>query len=101
MKIKWSLLALNRVEEIARYIAADKPGAARKWVARIFDQVKIIEDFPKSGRMVPELERDDVRELLFGQYRIIYRLKNNQIEVLTVRHGKQILPVKEIWEQLN
>ena len=55
MKIVWSPLALERVEDIARYIAEDKPDAAVKWVDGLFSTVERLADFPKSGRMVPEV----------------------------------------------
>ncbi|MCH8533411.1 MAG: type II toxin-antitoxin system RelE/ParE family toxin [Saccharospirillum sp.] len=55
MRIVWSPLALERVEDIAQYIAEDKPGAAVEWVDGIFDTVERLADFPESGRVVPEV----------------------------------------------
>lgn len=98
MKIVWSPLAIDRVSEIARYIALDKPAAAEKWVENIFNVVMRLEQFPESGRLVPEIQLENFQEILFGNYRIIYRIDENQISVLTVRSGKQILPVDEILE---
>ena len=49
-----------------------------------------------SGRIVPEIHREDIRELIYGNYRIIYRLETKKVAILTVRHGKQILPIDEI-----
>ena len=96
MKIIWSPLAIDRVSEIAEYIALDNPVAAEKWVDDIFDSVKRLKQFPNSGRIIPELPLENFREIIFGNYRIIYRTEENQISVLTVRHGKQVLPVDEI-----
>ena len=96
MKIIWSPLAIERVSEIAEYIALDNPVAAEKWVDDIFDSVKRLKKFPKSGRMIPELQLEHFREIIFGNYRVIYRVEENQLSVLTVRHGKQVLPVDEI-----
>jgi len=98
MKVVWSPLAVERVEEIARYIAQDKPAAAEQWVKAVFDKVWQTVLFPESGRLVPEVRRRDLRELVFGNYRIIYRLGSTEIAVLTVRHFKQILPVEEITD---
>lgn len=92
MKIIWSPLAISRINEIADYIAADNPDAAIKWVDEIFEKVERINDFPLSGRLVPELERKDIREILFGNYRIIYRIMKNEVSILTIRHLKQQLP---------
>ncbi len=96
MKIIWSPLAVDRISEIAEYIALDNPVAAEKWVDGIFDSVKQLKQFPNSGRMIPELQLENFREIIFGNYRVIYRVDENQVSILTVRHGKQVLPVDEI-----
>ena len=96
MKIIWSPLAIDKTSEIAEYIAKDKPIVAQDWVNKIFQKVDILKSSPEIGRIVPEVGRKDIRELIFGNYRIIYRLENKSISILTVRHGKQILPVEEI-----
>ncbi len=74
MKIIWSPLAVDRVSEIAEYIALDKPPAAEKWVDAIFNSVKRLEQFPESGRIIPEIQLGNFREIIFGNYRIIYGL---------------------------
>jgi toxin ParE1/3/4 len=96
MKVIWSPLAIDRVSEIATYIAQENPTAAGKWVDTVFRKVEDLQDFPESGRVVPETENKAIRELIYGNYRLIYRLEEKRISVLTVRHGKQILPVDEI-----
>lgn len=96
MKIIWSPLAIDRATEIAEYIAQDNPSAATKWVTTLFDKVNLLKSSPKSGRIVPETHREDIRELIYGNYRIIYRAEKIKISVLTVKHGKQILPIEEI-----
>ncbi len=96
MKIIWSPLAVGRVTEIAEYIAQDSPSAATQWVENLFQKVQLLKSSPKSGRMVPEIHREDIRELIYGNYRVIYRAEKNKISVLTVRHGKQILPVEDL-----
>jgi len=96
VRIIWSPLSLERVAEIADYIARDNLTAAERWVDGIFKLVEPLEDLPKLGRIVPEIERDDFREVIKGNYRIIYRVEPEQVSILTVRHGKQILPLEEI-----
>ena len=96
MKIQWSPLAVGRVSEIAEYIAQDDSFSAETWVRSVFDRVKQVKDFSKSGRYVPEIKRKDIRELIYGNYRIIYRIEKNRVSVLTVRHVRQILPVDDI-----
>ncbi|MFA7184372.1 MAG: type II toxin-antitoxin system RelE/ParE family toxin [Victivallales bacterium] len=97
MKIKWTDQAENRAYDIAAYIALDSITEAEKWVWQIFDYVRRLERFPESGRYVPELpDRKDIRELVFKNYRIIYKIEKSTVFILTVRNYKQILPVEEI-----
>ena len=96
MKIIWSPLAVERAAEIAEYISRDNPTAAKKWVDTVFSKVDQLKSFPESGRIVPEIDSKDFRELIYGNYRIIYRLEKIQVSIFTIRHGKQILPLDEI-----
>ena len=96
MRIQWSPLAIDRISEISDYIAQDDPFAADKWLRSVFDRVKQVRDFSTSGRYVPEISRKDIRELIYGNYRIIYRVEAKIISILTVRHFKQILPIEDI-----
>ena len=95
MKVEWSPLALDRVSDIARYIAKDNPGAAERWVNELFDSVARLADFPESGRVVPEVGVRRIRELIFGAYRVIYSVKD-KVDILAVRRGSQLLDVSEI-----
>ena len=97
MNIEWTNLAKNRVYKIAAYIAIDSIMKAEKWVGDIFDYVQRLENFPERGRYVPELiARKDIRELVFKNYRVIYRIEKSKVYILTVRNYKQILPLDEI-----
>ncbi len=94
MKVQWAPLAIDRVGEIAAYIAADNPVAAEKWIRDAFACVGQLGRFPKSGRQIPETPRKDIRELVWGNYRIIYRIDAHHVSIMTVRHMKQILPME-------
>ncbi len=96
MKIVWSPLAVDKASEIAEYIALDKPSAAGRWIEEIFSKVDRLQSSPQVGRIVPEISDKQFRELIYGNYRIIYRIEVNQISILTIRHGRQILPIDEI-----
>jgi addiction module RelE/StbE family toxin len=96
MKVIWSPLAIDRASEIAEYIYLDNPTAANKWIDNIFEKVLILKSSPKIGREVPELNRKEIREIIFGNYRIIYRIERLNISILTIRYSKQILPIDEI-----
>lgn len=96
MKIVWSPLSLDRVTEITKYIVIDNPQAANSWIEELFNSVDQLRSFPRSGRKVPELSEDPIREIIFGNYRIIYRIEVQQISILTVRNIRQILPESDI-----
>ena len=96
MKIIWSPLAIDRASEIAEYIAQDKPSAAEKQINAVFSKVEQLKSSHEIGRVVPEIGNDQFRKLIYGNYRIIYRIEKKQISILTIRHGKQILPIDEI-----
>jgi plasmid stabilization system protein ParE len=96
MKIIWSPLTVGRASEIAEYIALDKPSAADKWITTLFPKVEQLVSSPKIGRVVPEIGDEQFRELIYGNYRIIYRVEKRQVSILTIRHGKQILPIEDI-----
>lgn len=96
MKIIWSPLSLKRALEITQYIANDKPLAARKWIDQILNTVLQLKKFPMKGRIVPEVKRAYIREIILGNYRIIYRTDKKQITILTIRYSKQRLPLNEL-----
>jgi len=89
-------LAVDQVRDIASYIALDKPSAAIQWAEKIFSSVEILHDNSESGRMVPELNRKEIRELIQGNYRVIYKIKKKEILVLVVQSGWQELKEDEI-----
>ena len=96
MKVQWAPLAIDRVAEIAAYIAEDDPIAAEKWIRDAFARVGQLGRLPQSGRQIPETPRKDIRELVWGNYRIIYRIETHHASILTVRHMKQILPMEDL-----
>ena len=96
MKLVWSPLALDRVEQIVNEIALDRPRAARNWVEGLFDVVHSLAQFPEKGRTVPEVGRADIRELIFQGHRVIYRVEPTRIAIVTVRHGRRNLDLKEV-----
>lgn len=99
MKVEWSPLALERVEDIAQYIARDDPDAAVRWVVELFDTVGRLADFPESGRIVPEVGIRRIREVISGAYRVVYSVRE-KVEVLTVRRGSQLLRLNELDESV-
>ena len=96
MKVQWAPLAIDRVAEIAAYIAEDNPRAAEKWIRDVFARVAQLGQFPQSGRQIPETPRKDIRELVWENYRIIYRIDSRLVSILTVRDTRQILPMEDL-----
>ena len=92
MKIYWSPLAVNRLEEIFEFISKDDISAAKKLTAKIIEKIESLAANPERGRKVPETNRPDIREVFIGNFRIIYRIEPKKIFILTIRSFKQILP---------
>ena len=91
MKLRWTERARQDLIEIGRYIAQDQPGAARRWVETLRNQARRAVEFPNSGRKVPEFDREDLREIIVRGYRIVYLLRGETVEVLTVFEGHRLL----------
>ncbi|WP_022666086.1 type II toxin-antitoxin system RelE/ParE family toxin [Desulfospira joergensenii] len=96
MKLIWSPLALDKASEIVDYISLDNPSAAKRWLNTVFEKVEQLISSPEFGRIVPEISDKHFREIIYGNYRIIYHHEPTTISILTIRHGKQILPIDEI-----
>ena len=93
VKINWTVQAITDIENIADFIAKDSERYARIQVNRFFETVEILETNPKIGRLVPEFNHETIRELVLGNYRIVYHLvSENLIDILTVHHSKRLLP---------
>ena len=92
MKIKWSARSRTDLQELKRYIAQDSPYYAQHFIARILTWVEKLAEFPDIGREVPEAgERNDIRELIFQGYRIIYLRQSTHVYIITVSHGSRDL----------
>ena len=89
MKVSWTPGSQADLRAIHRYIAEDSPGNATQMIDRLTRRDQQISAFPESGRMVPEYQQADLREVIEGGYRIIYRILADRIDILTVRHGSK------------
>lgn len=96
MKIRWSPLAIERVTEIGDYIATEYPQTALRIVKEIIESVARLQQFPKSGRIVPEFDNPYIREVIHAPYRILYQEYNDAVEILTVIHSRQLLTEKSL-----
>jgi plasmid stabilization system protein ParE len=89
-RIVWTLRAVENLEAIRTYIARSSERYAALHVERLFAAVDRLQQFPESGRVVPELQRPDMREVLVGSYRIVYLVGPGVVHVLTVFHGARL-----------
>ena len=91
MKILWTEPALQDLESIRDYIKRDSEYYASLFIERIIEAVERLETFPEIGRKVPEAEEENIREIIFQNYRIIYRLETEQVLILTILHAARDL----------
>ena len=91
MKVHWTDTARDHLAAIHAYIAQDSPQYAKRMVDRLTRRSQQIASFPLSGRVVPEFQKPQIREVLEGSYRIIYHIKPDQIDVLAVLHASRDL----------
>lgn len=94
MRVHWTDNAIEHLVGIYGYISQNSPVYAKRMVDKITRRSEQISDFPMSGRKVPEYESDEIREVIEKPYRIIYRIKPDQIDVLAVVHGARLLPLE-------
>lgn len=90
-RIRWTDQSLDDIDNICEYIARDSQHYARLFAIQIFAKVKPLKDMPLLGKVIPEANQNDVRQIIYGNYRIIYRIKSEEIQILTVYHGARIL----------
>lgn len=96
-KIVWTEQSVFDLKDIFDYISKDSKRYAENQIRRIKNKVLILKTLPESGRIVPELGISQIRELIEGNYRIVYRLLNKELaEILTVHHSARDFESREI-----
>ena len=102
VKINWTNLAIQDLEDIADYVSKDSIRYAELTLQRLFEAVDILLTHPKAGRIVPEFNKEELRELIRGNYRIVYRILNrSRIDILTVHHSARLLSNSPSFEGLS
>ncbi|MBA3899138.1 MAG: type II toxin-antitoxin system RelE/ParE family toxin [Bacteroidetes bacterium] len=92
VKINWTGQATEDLTNIAEFIKKDSEKFARITVRNIRDRARQLKQLPTSGKIVPEIEKTEIRELIFGNYRIIYKIfSTTRIDILTVHHSARQL----------
>jgi addiction module RelE/StbE family toxin len=92
VKIIWTARSLSDLEDIGEFISKDSPRYAGLTIEKLIETAKMIERNQKIGRIVPELNQNNIREIITGNYRIIYQLFNAESSyILTVHHSSRLL----------
>ena len=91
VKLVWTEIAIEDLKSIHEYISKDSKLYADRFVEKIINRVDQLENFPKSGRIVPEFNSVDIRELIEGNYRIIYKMSTSQVSIIRVHHSARQL----------
>ena len=92
VEIRWTEQALEDINNIAEFIAKDSVKYAKIQVSRFFDGAEILKSQPQIGRIVPEIGDDKIRELIIGNFRMIYRIVSSHLVIiLTVHHSRRLL----------
>jgi len=86
-KVTWAPSALNDIDAIAEFISRDSIDRAALFVTRMFEITDRLQKFPLSGRVIPEIGSQDCREIIYGSYRIMYRIEGNDVWITGVVHG--------------
>jgi len=93
-QVKWTPQAADDLEAICAFIARDAPQVAATFADRVIRATDRLASFPHLGRVVPELGIENIREILVGSY--IYRIREEEVHLLTVHHGARLLDPKKI-----
>jgi addiction module RelE/StbE family toxin len=93
VKIVFSKGAHRDLLDTVKYISKDKPEAALNWATEIKKSVTKLSDYPRLGRIVPEFSDESIREIIKGQYRIVYKIdiEKDALAILAVHHSKKLL----------
>ena len=94
-RLLWTEPAVADLDSIHAYISRDAIVYADAVILEILNAVERLVDFPESGRFVPELDDDQTRELLVGNYRVLYEVDSDRVSILTVLHGARDFPDQE------
>jgi len=89
-EVRWTPLAADDLEAISEFVSRDSPYYANILVLDVMAAIERLADFPQLGRRVPDVSDPQIRELLLGNYRIIYRYRLQIVEVLTIYHSARL-----------
>lgn len=92
VKIVWTEISLEDLRSIRDYIAQDSKRYATITIDRIYQRSRLIKNNPLIGRIVPEFNNKNIKELIIGNYRLVYRIMNeNKVEIVRIYHSSRLL----------
>jgi plasmid stabilization system protein ParE len=91
-KIIWAEDGIKSFEDTIHYIAKDSPYYASSFANKILFSIEKLTWYPNIGRIVPEYNIPSIRELIYQNYRIVYKIDNKAVYILLVIHGTHGLP---------
>jgi addiction module RelE/StbE family toxin len=93
-EVRWTEQAVSDLQAIREFITRDSPRYGRLVAERLFNATERLETFPLSGRIVPDLGRDDVREIIVGEYRLVYKIPAGAAIMLTIFRSSRLFPAR-------
>lgn len=97
MRVRWSGKSLRDLVSIRDYISENNPINAERFITDLFDSIESrLDSFPRSGRVIPEMNDRSFREIIYGHYRAMYKIENEVITILTVRNARQLFTGKKL-----
>jgi len=95
-EIIWAPRALDDLEALIKYISRNAPVTARRFAQKLVNHVEILADHPLISGLLPEDDTDTYRELIHGNYRLIYRVEEECVFIVAVHHAARLLHVEEL-----
>lgn len=95
-QVRWSARSQSDLQSIYEFVRRDSPDAALALMARLISSVRRLEEFPLSGRIVPEFRRRNMREVIVGSFRVVYEVAGEEVGVVTVRNASRRLTLGDL-----
>lgn len=95
-RIRWTIQAVQDIEAVCEFIARDAPRYSQIFANRILESTRRLKSFPLSGRIVPGIGKEDIREIILGNYRVIYCIRNKDVQILTIHHSARLIDPEQI-----
>jgi plasmid stabilization system protein ParE len=94
--VNWTPQAADDLEAICLFIARDSPQLAATFADRVLRATDRLAEFPRSGRIVPEMQIESIQEIIVASYRLIYRVRSGGVQLLTLHHGARMIEPQKI-----